>query len=329
VETVQVLVIAASVAFLTTLLTTPTIASVMRRLGIVGIDVHKRERPVLPEMCGLAMVFALLVTAAALWAAHLIDGRVALAFSLTVAGAAAVGAWDDLRPMSPRVKPLLTALCALPIVALGVYDPHPSLPFIGKARLTIVYPLLLVPLAIAVPANAVNMMNVLNGAITTTGVIVAATLLAGALLFGLAESAALPAALMACLLAFHFYNKYPAKVFSGDSGDLAVGAAIGAIAVLSRIEVLAVIVLFPHIMNAFYLLSTVGGLRERREMARPTRLAPDGRLHAVASEGSPVTLTRIILAEGPLEERKIVRTMMALTGLCALLALLTQFTIPR
>lgn len=322
------MIIALLVSFLTTLCLTPVIAAITRRLGIVGTDVHKKDRPVLPEMCGLAIVIGLICSTGLSMIISSVDERIVIAFVFTVMGAAAVGVLDDLRPMNPKVKPLLTALCSLPIILLGVYDPHPSLPFIGRVRLTIVYPLL-TPLAIAVPSNAVNMMNVFNGSMTGTGIVIAITLIGGILLSGNGDVAILPAALLGCLIAFHLHNRYPAKVFSGDTGDLAVGAAIGAIAILGRIEVLAVIALFPHIMNAFYLLSTVGGLRERRDMARPTKLTRDGKIGAVTTQSSPVTLTRIILAEGSLEEKVIVRIMVLLTALCSCLAILTQLMILR
>ena len=58
--------------------------------------------------------------------------------------------------------------------------------------------------------------------------------------------------LLAVLLAFYYFNRYPAKVFDGDTGSLAVGAALGALAILGRIETVVVVALIPHIMNAFY-----------------------------------------------------------------------------
>lgn len=320
-------------AFITTIIATLILSKLMRRIGILGVDVHKLRKPKLPEMCGLAIFVGLVASTAV--TIFILGPRsdqskiMATAFILAVFVAVLVGVRDDLRPLDPRLKPLLTAAAALPILLMGAYDPHPELPFIGRTRLTVVYPLLLIPLAAAIPSNAVNMMNVFNGAMTGTCSIVSLTLLASLLLLGRLEEALLPMALLGTLLAFHLFNRYPARVFSGDTGDLAVGAAIGAIAVLGRIEVIAVVALMPHIMNAFYLLSTVGGLHERREMARPTRLLPDGRLEAVGDKNSPVTLSRVILAEGPMKETAIVKVMYLLTGLSSVFALLTLLITPR
>jgi UDP-GlcNAc:undecaprenyl-phosphate GlcNAc-1-phosphate transferase len=78
-------------------------------------------------------------------------------------------------------------------------------------------------------------------------------------------------------------------------------------------------------MNAFYGLFSVGRLYEHREVkARPTMLRQDGVLEATSEKSAPVTLTRLILAEGPLNEKKIVDVMVLLTAFSAILAVLTQ-----
>ncbi|HID16699.1 TPA: hypothetical protein EYP26_00220, partial [Candidatus Bathyarchaeota archaeon] len=217
----------------------------------------------------------------------------------------------------------LTAVASLPIVFLGAYDPRPALPFIGRVRLTIAYPLL-IPFGIAVPANAVNMMDVLNGATPGTCAIVSLAALASLLLLGRVDEASLPAILLGALLAFYAYNKFPAKVFSGDVGSLSVGAALGAIAILGGIEVVMVVAMMPHIMNAFYGLSSIGRLYERREIqARPIRMLEDGRLAVNLAKGAPITLTRIILAQGPLTEKGVLNVMLALTAFSSALAMVT------
>jgi phospho-N-acetylmuramoyl-pentapeptide-transferase len=54
-------------------------------------------------------------------------------------------------------------------------------------------------------------------------------------------------ALSGACLGFLFFNKYPARVFMGDTGSLALGAALGAAAVLSR-----AVFLLPFIGFIFY-----------------------------------------------------------------------------
>jgi UDP-N-acetylglucosamine--dolichyl-phosphate N-acetylglucosaminephosphotransferase len=295
----------------------------MRRRGITGEDVHKIRRVRLPEMCGLAILIGLTAGASAYATIFPTALREVAAFIGTVLIAGAIGLVDDLRPLSARIKPLLTAAACIPILILGTYDSFPLIPFVGPVRFTIIYPLL-IPVALAVTSNAVNMMDVMNGAMAGT-VSIIAVVITGILLFsGNTATAALSAGLLAVLLAFYYFNRYPAKVFGGDTGSLAVGAAIGALAIMGRIEAVVVVALMPHIMNAFYGLASVGGLYERRDISeRPVKLLRNEKLQASSQKAAPITLARIILAAGPLGEREIVRGLIFLTLISSILAVLT------
>jgi len=318
-----------SLGFLSTSALLPPLSRALRRRGIIGEDVHKPDRPLLPEMCGLAVPISLAISASALL---LIGPRRGWALALigTAAISALVGARDDLRPMGPRLKPLLAGLAGIPLLALGAYSPFPSLPFIGRTRLTLVYPLA-IPLGISVTANAVNMMDVFNGSMTGTCSIVLLSMALCLSLSGRWDLVPLALALLGSLLALHRLNRYPAKVFIGDAGDLCVGASIGALAIMGGIEVPTAVAMMPHIMNAFYGLSSMGGLYERRQARRrPVRLEADGRLAATSDGLAPMTLARIILAGGPLREGEVVKAMTALTAISSGLAVLTFLgLIPR
>ena len=86
----------------------------------------------------------------------------------------------------------------------------------------------------------------------------------------------------------------------------------------------------PHIMNAFYGLSSIGRLYERREISsRPTTLLEDGRLKVGEDKAAPITLARIILAQGPLRESEIVKAMVILGAVCLVLAVVTLLITPR
>lgn len=326
-DTILFYALTISSAFLATYLLTPRVAKKMFAIGRTGVDIHKISKPVIPEMCGISVMAGTIVSV--LLAMLMFPGRMAefTAFLLGSTIAGVIGVADDIKPLSPRLKPALTALAAIPILALGTYSSHPQLPFIGSARLTLVYPILIL-FAIAVPSNAVNMMDVFNGAMPATCSVISLAMAVCLVLSGRLEEAVLPIALLGSLLAFYAYNRYPAKVFAGDTGSLFTGAAIGSIAVLGRIEVAAIVAMMPHIMNAFYGLFSVGRLYEHREVKfRPTTLREDGTLEAMSYKSAPVTLTRLILAQGPLNEKNIVDMMILLTALSSALAILTQMLI--
>jgi UDP-GlcNAc:undecaprenyl-phosphate GlcNAc-1-phosphate transferase len=309
--------------FAVTFLTIPFVAKLMKSHYITGKDVHKIASPEIPEMCGIAILLGLSV--GVIGYVILVPGseREAMAWLGTILIAGGIGIVDDRHPLGPKTKPLLTAVACAPILLLGTYVPYPNLPFIGEARLTIVYPLL-IPLAIAVTSNGVNMMDVMNGAMPSTVAIIA-TMLTGILIIaGEWKVAPLSAGLLAAMLGLFYFNRFPAKVFSGDTGSLAVVAALGGLAILGRMEMVVVVALMPHIMNAFYGLSSVGRLYERREIQqRPVKLLNDGKLAASTEKNAPITLARLILAGGPSTERDIVQGMMTLTVISSILAVLT------
>jgi UDP-N-acetylglucosamine--dolichyl-phosphate N-acetylglucosaminephosphotransferase len=313
------------VAFLATYLTTPRLAAWFSRRGIVGVDVHKLEKPKIPEMCGLSIVVGLTVASLLSIALFSEYSRQIVAFLATVLIAGSIGAIDDMKPLNPTMKPVLTAVAAVPILLLGVFNPYPIFPLIGTVRLTIVYPLL-IPFAIAVPANAANMLDVFNGAMSGTLTIVSLALAAVLMLSGNIMAMSLALAMAGSLLALYLFNRFPARVFVGDAGSLAAGAAVGALAVIGSIEAVTIVALAPYIMNAFYGLASVGRLYERREIrSRPVRLSEDGLLEATEDRNAPITLARLILAEGPLREQQIVRLMIMMTLVSSLLAVVAFF----
>jgi UDP-N-acetylglucosamine--dolichyl-phosphate N-acetylglucosaminephosphotransferase len=312
-----------AVSFIVTFVTTPIVAKVMQEHGITGKDVHKPTGKEVPEMCGLAMLIGLTVGIAFCFIVFPDSIRETAAFMGAVLIAGTIGFIDDLRPLSAKIKPLLTAVACVPILLLGTYDALPTIPFVGPVRLTIIYPLL-IPVALAVTSNAVNMMDVMNGAMAGTVSVISVAVAAILLLSGREGTAALAVGLLGVALAFYWFNRYPAKVFDGDTGSLALGAALGSLAILGRIEAVMVVALIPYIMNAFYGLASIGRLYERREIRqRPTILLENGNLKASAEGNAPITLARLVLAAGPLGEERIVRGMILLAVVSSVLAVLT------
>jgi UDP-N-acetylglucosamine--dolichyl-phosphate N-acetylglucosaminephosphotransferase len=314
-----------AVTFVVTFAVTPIVAKAMKQRGITGKDVHKLSKTEVPEMCGLAVIIGLVIGTVAyvvVWPGVI---REAAAFVGTVLIAGAIGIIDDLHPLGARSKPALTALACIPILVLGTYVPYAEIPLVGLVRFTIVYPIL-IPVAIAVTSNSINMMDVMNGAMPGTVAIISLTIVGLLLWSGDTRTATLASILLAAMLAYYYFNRFPAKVFGGDTGSLSVGAALGALAIFGRIEAVTVVALIPQIMNSFYGLASVRGLRERREiLQRPTQLLENGLLRASTEKGAPVTLARLILVARPWGEREVVRGMMVLTTVSCILAVFTYW----
>ncbi|MGF7185068.1 phospho-N-acetylmuramoyl-pentapeptide-transferase [Desulfitispora alkaliphila] len=84
--------------------------------------------------------------------------------------------------------------------------------------------------------NAVNLTDGLDGLATGITFFVALGLIFLSILAGEMDMAYFSAALAGGCLAFLRYNSYPAKVFMGDTGSLALGGAIAAVAVITKTE---------------------------------------------------------------------------------------------
>jgi len=316
-----------TVGLIASVATMPLIIRKMMEKRIGGPDVHKKDRPFVPEMGGLAVLAG--TTASVVAAVILLPEMlgVAASFLSSILIAGLIGALDDFKSLRAKVKPVLTLLAGLPILALHTYNPMGLVfPFIGQTRMTIIYPLL-IPLVLAITSNAVNMMDPFNGTMSGPCTIIAVVMMLSAFLLGRSEALILCLCLLGPLLVFFYFNKFPSKVFSGDVGSLSIGAALGAIAIIGRLEVVAVVALMPQIMNAFYGLSSMGKLYERKEVSRPVTILEDGRIAATKDPKAPITLARMVLARGPLREEKAARVFLVLATISGVLAIATAYLI--
>jgi phospho-N-acetylmuramoyl-pentapeptide-transferase len=142
-------------------------------------------------------------------------------------------------------------------------------------------------LVIVGSANAVNLTDGLDGLAIGPYLIASATFmlfcyLAGNFRFaaylqipfvrGSAELTILCGALVGSSLGFLWYNTYPAQVFMGDVGSLSLGAALGTIAVVTKQEILLVIVGGIFVMEVLSVMIQVISYRLRGK--RVFRMAP-------------------------------------------------------
>ncbi|MGI8727444.1 MAG: phospho-N-acetylmuramoyl-pentapeptide-transferase [Solirubrobacterales bacterium] len=101
--------------------------------------------------------------------------------------------------------------------------------------------LLLVFLVLAGSSNAVNLTDGLDGLAAGCCAIVFLAYLAITITTGQEGLAVLCACFVGATVGFLWFNAFPASVFMGDTGSLGLGAAIGALAIMTQTEVLLVI----------------------------------------------------------------------------------------
>ena len=113
--------------------------------------------------------------------------------------------------------------------------------------------LVMIVLVITACSNSVNLTDGMDGLAAGTSAISGAVLLVFAYLSGnviysdylnimfipgAGEAAVFMSAMIGALIGFLWYNSYPAQVFMGDTGSLAIGGVIGVCAILMRKELL-------------------------------------------------------------------------------------------
>jgi len=89
---------------------------------------------------------------------------------------------------------------------------------------------------------------------------------------GVEELAIFAAALFGAGIGFLWYNTYPAQVFMGDVGALGLGGAIGMLAVLTKNEIVLLIVGGLFVIEALSVIIQVGSFKTRGK--RVFRMAP-------------------------------------------------------
>lgn len=90
-------------------------------------------------------------------------------------------------------------------------------------------------------SNAVNLTDGLDGLAGGTTLVVMLALAAVCFLSNQLDLAIFAAAIAGACVGFLWFNCYPASIFMGDTGSLALGAAVASIAVLTKTEVTSLI----------------------------------------------------------------------------------------
>jgi len=308
----------------------------MGRRGIVGADGHKLSKPEVPEMGGLAVLQAypvVLIAAALLyWQAHHGFSLTPIIAALGVFEIAAfIGVVDDLQKLSHRIKPLLLLLAALPLILLKPGIPSIRLPFftldfhnLFGSDLSLLFWLVAVPLGVTGAANVSNMLAGFNGLSSGLSFIASAALAAAGYMTNQPSVTLIFTAMAGAQLAFWWFNRYPARIFPGDTGTLSFGALLAAGIVVGNIEFIGLLVLLPQVFNASISLLSVGRFFEeqqfRKQKLSALKIEGDGRIWFTRLQ-PPITLCKILLYRRPQTENALVAKVYVLGILSSLAAL--------
>jgi len=248
----------------------------LREGGFVSQDMYKPGKVMLPSKGGLLILFggliSLIVMIFAFRVANFFMDTRVLPYSLSEIDEAIMytalifafyGVLDDYMNVGRVSKLILPVLFSYPIattMSLGSSIPIPllgslssSLPLLSLGGESIVVSqavrFLIVPLYIMVVANLVNMHSGFNGLQSGLSLILLCSLLFKASLSGSIEHVLVAAAVTGGLAGFWWYNKYPARLFEGNTGSMVVGATMGGIIVTQGFFFSGFVMLIPHTVN--------------------------------------------------------------------------------
>lgn len=196
-----------------------------------------------------------------------LPGRFKIIFELIILCLVAVLIWAQSNGYIPFLTPLpFDSKISLPFVAVESFNPDIT----WWAYIPFAF------LAIIGTSNALNLTDGLDGLAIGPTIVSAVTFLilsyaAGSVLadfniayylriphmVGTSELAVFCAAMAGAGLGFLWYNTYPATVFMGDVGSLALGGALGAVAVFTKNEFLSVIIHGIFVMEALSVITQV------------------------------------------------------------------------
>ncbi|MCK5544413.1 MAG: phospho-N-acetylmuramoyl-pentapeptide-transferase [Desulfobulbaceae bacterium] len=247
-----------------------------------GPETHFSKEGI-PTMGG-AFILAAITFSTLIWA-DLTSRYVWLVLGLTL-WFGLVGAVDDYRKIKKKNSKGLSAKGKLFFQILGAtvagailfshhgFDSHLTIPFFKQVNFDLGwFYILFAVLVIVGSSNAVNLTDGLDGlaigpTVVSGSVYLVFSYLAGHAVLssylqipfvpGAGEVAVFCGALVGSSLGFLWFNTFPAQVFMGDVGSLALGAALGSVAIITKQEILLIIVGGIFVMEAISVILQVG-----------------------------------------------------------------------
>ena len=235
-----------------------------------GPESHKYKAGT-PTMGGILILFALTVSVLLFNGA---EPSKLMALFLTLGNGLIGFADDSIKAVKKRnlgltAKQKLAGQAVISVIfciALKVFADMPTTVWIPFTDITVdlgIAYYLFVFLIIVGATNAVNLTDGLDGLAAGSSAITAVAYVVISVALGYGGIAIFGAALAGACLGFVFYNQPPAKMFMGDTGSLALGGAMAAMAILTKTELLLVIAGGLYVLEALSVILQVISFKTR------------------------------------------------------------------
>jgi len=253
---VSILLIPIFLSFFITLFSIPTWTKKAKEIGLVWEDMNKWNRSKKVVGSGGVTVFLGFILGTLSYIAlktfyfKSTDNLVEIFASLSVVLIIAfTGFMDDLfgwrkGGLSKRSRIILLIFASIPLIVINAGEST----MVG-IEFGLLYPLLLIPLGIAGVSATFNFLAGYNGLESGQGIILLTALSGITFLMGNKWLSIIGLCMVASLIGFYLFNKYPAKVFPGDIMTYSVGALIAILAILGNMEKIAIFFFIPYILE--------------------------------------------------------------------------------
>ncbi len=160
-----------------------------------------------------------------------------------------------------KTRIFLGLLASIPLVVINAGNPSVNLPILGVVNLGLLYPLIIIPLAIAFVSTTFNFLAGFNGLEAGMGILLIGFASTVSYITGSLWLTAIGLCMIVPLFVFLIFNWNPAKVFPGDVLTYAIGSLFVSMAILGNFEKSAIIVFIPFLIEV--VLKARGKLRKQ------------------------------------------------------------------
>ena len=268
------------------------------RNGIKGKDINKKSKTIIPESAGIFLLIPLLI--GTIYFFNALNYFEIFYWLAAVILISLIGLYDDARnKFLSKPVPWINRAIPIAVIAFGF-------PFVLGFDLNLI---LFSGILIALFASLQNTFAGLNGWEVGSGFINSLFI---AFLLWSTPLNLMAIILSASILGLLLLNKFPAKVFPGDSGTLLIGSSMAGLLILNQgieLMIIGLLLFIPNIIDFFVLKLLTNTLDTSQHKTKPYALLADGRL---AIPSYPDKKTRYDFAKlvlkvfGPLKEWQIV-----------------------
>ncbi|MBO5644804.1 MAG: phospho-N-acetylmuramoyl-pentapeptide-transferase [Lentisphaeria bacterium] len=264
------------------------VRSAERLEGLVPVEFIDKEKSRTPCMGGILIVGAIIISGL-LW--NDLSSGISLSLLMGVFLFCAIGFIDDYCKVVKKNRDGISGRCKLilqTIVAALVLASLMRVPHLRESLLDFMVPFAKTPvcrgwwvlifeiLVIVGASNAVNLTDGKDGLASGCTIFSALTYATFAYLMGhkifanylnipyvpdISEAVVFSAALGGACIGFLWHNCHPASMFMGDTGSLALGGALGMLAVITRQELLLLLVGSVFVLEAVSVMIQVASFR--------------------------------------------------------------------